>query len=329
MASPLPETGAATARGGRLTSTDEHVARARAHPRFGITDVSLVLMALIWGVNFSFVKYGTTVLDPLAYNAVRVALAAVALVLIAQLSTRLAGPVATGWPARRDAIALASLGTLGNGLYQIFFVEGVARTRAGDAALVIAASPAFIALIGRIRGSEHVRARGVTGIVLSVLGIGLVVIGGTEAGGVGTHRATLLGDLLVLAGCLCWSVYTVWLQPYTHRVGGLHLSALTMVGGMIPLLAVAAPAITRASWSNVPALAWGAIVYSGLGALVVAYLFWYRGVRVLGPTRTAMYSNLQPLFALIVAWLALGETPSVWQGAGAISIIGGLWLTRT
>jgi drug/metabolite transporter (DMT)-like permease len=82
-------------------------------------------------------------------------------------------------------------------------------------------------------------------------------------------------------------------------------------------------------WDRLPLLAWGSITYSGLFALVIAYLFWYHGVRVLGPTRTAMYSNLQPVFALAVAWLVLGESITPWQIAGAISIISGLLLTRS
>jgi drug/metabolite transporter (DMT)-like permease len=69
-------------------------------------------------------------------------------------------------------------------------------------------------------------------------------------------------------------------------------------------------------------------VYSGLGALVVAYLFWYRGVRILGPTRTAMYSNLQPALGVFLAWLMLGEAPTVWQIVGAAFIVSGLLLTR-
>ena len=71
------------------------------------------------------------------------------------------------------------------------------------------------------------------------------------------------------------------------------------------------------------------MLYSGLGALVLAYLFWYRGVRQLGPTRTAMYGNLQPVIALGVAWLSLGEVPTIFQAAGAVLILGGLVLTRS
>ena len=96
--------------------------------------------------------------------------------------------------------------------------------------------------------------------------------------------------LLVLAACLSWAAYTVLVKQYTERVDGIVLSALTMVGGAIPLALLASPSLAGVAWGPVGPAAWGAIAFSGLGALVIAYLFWYRGVRTLGPTRTAMYS---------------------------------------
>lgn len=284
-----------------------------------VTDASLVLMALIWGVNFSVVKYGTELLSPLAFNAARVLLAAVALSMVAFLPRAMR-------VSRRDIVGLLLLGVLGNGIYQIFFIEGVALTRAGDAALVISASPAFIALIGRIRGVERVGSRGAAGIALSILGIGFVVYSGTR---VAVHGASVAGDLLVLAGSLSWALYTVLLTPYTHRIDGITLSAYTMIGGAVLLELIALPELATLQWSAVSGSVWLAIVYSGLGALVIAYLFWYRGVRVIGPTRTAMYANLQPIFALIVAWAMLAERPTPWQGVGAVCIMSGLLLTRT
>lgn len=293
--------------------------RAHAQPGVWLTDASLVLMALIWGINFSVVKYGTTLVDPLAYNGVRVSLAALVLLVVIAIGR---SPL----PPMRVVLALVALGVLGNGIYQFFFVEGISRTRASDAALVIAATPAMIAIIGAVRGVERTTGRGILGIMLSIAGIGLVVMGTAE----GTSgQATMLGDLLVLVGSLCWAVYTVLLKPYTERVGGLQLSAFTMVGGAIPLLAVAWPGVRHTAWTSMPLLGWGAIFYSAVLALVVAYFFWYRGVRIIGPTRTAMYSNLQPVIAVLFAWAMLGETPTIWQGIGAVCIMGGLLLART
>ena len=291
---------------------------AIAPPRVTVTDLLLVLMALIWGVNIAVVKYGTLHLDPLAYNGVRVALAALALLAIAAM-------MRDRWPARRDVLALLLLGVLGNGLYQLLFIQGIAHTKAGNAALVLAATPAFVALFGWIRGTERIRPRGMAGIAISMLGIGLVVSGTAP---VGAGASTLLGDALVLAGCFCWAAFTVLLKPYTERVNAVQVAGITMSGGVIPLLVISAPAIAATAWDAVPVKAWAAIVFSGLGALVVAYLCWYRGVRVLGPTRTSMYGNLQPVVALIFAWVILHEVPTVMQGMGAASIITGLLMTR-
>lgn len=280
----------------------------------------LLGMALIWGINFSVVKYGTAVVDPLAFNGARMLLATAALGLVV-------GVMRPARITRHDLLALLALGVLGNGIYQYLFVQGIALTRAGNAALMLAATPAFVALIGRLRGVERTGARAMVGIALSVVGIGVIVFS-TSQGDSG-QTSSVTGDMLVLAGCLSWALYTVLLKPYTHRVDGVLLSAITMVSGTATLLLVAAPALLAAPWRALPAAGWGAVVYSGLGALVIAYLFWYRGVRVLGPTRASMYGNLQPVIAIFVAWLTLGETPTLFQGVGAVLILGGLFLTRS
>ena len=293
----------------------------RTVPGASLTDLLLVLMSFIWGINYSVVKFGTSMVAPLAYNAVRITMAAVALLLGLAWTRR-------AWPARRDLITLLVLGMIGNGVYQILFIEGVARSRAGDAALVLAASPAFIAILGRALGVERISTRGVVGIALSLAGMAFVVYG-REMTGEGGDTTTLLGNLLVLAGSLAWALYSVLLKPRTDHLDVVTISAFTMLGGAIVMLAVGAPAMARTDWRAVGPGVWGAMLYSGLFALVLAYLFWYRGVQVLGPTRTAMYSNLQPVIALGAAWAALGEVPTPWQAVGAGTIIAGVVLTRT
>jgi drug/metabolite transporter (DMT)-like permease len=289
-----------------------------SRPGFWLVDASLFLMALIWGVNFVVVKFATGILPPLAFNAVRVTLAAVTLMIIGALRE-------TPWPGRRKALALLGLGVLGNGIYQMFFVNGVSLTRAGDASLLIAATPAFIALISRVRGVERVAWKGWIGILLSIAGIGLV----SSAAAFAQSSAALRGDLLILGGALSWAFYTVLLKPYMNDVDGVKLSALTMIGGAICLDLYSWKAVVATPWTAAPPAAYGAMLFSGFGGLVIAYLLWYRGVRIIGPTRTAMFSNLQPIVAVLVAWVVLGELPTVWQGIGAASIMSGLVLARS
>ena len=215
---------------------------------------------------------------------------------------------------------------LGNGVYQLLFAVGVAHTRAGSAAIVLASAPVFIALLGRVLGIERIGVRGFVGVLLSIAGIALVILGGSAEP---TGGSTLYGNLIVLAGAVSWAVFTVLLEPYTHRVSLVDISAYTLVGGAVPLLIFSLPAMMATQWSSVQPLTWAAIAYSGIGSLVIAYLFWYRGVRMIGPTRTAIYSNLQPVIALLVSWMLISEVPTAWQGVGAGTIIAGVILTRS
>jgi drug/metabolite transporter (DMT)-like permease len=102
-----------------------------------------------------------------------------------------------------------------------------------------------------------------------------------------------------------------------------------MLGGALVSLLVAIPSIPTVPWANLPPAVWGAIGYSTIGAMVIAYLFWYQGVKTLGPTHTSMYSNMQPFLAMAFAWLTLGEAPTPWQVAGATFILFGLIIART
>jgi drug/metabolite transporter (DMT)-like permease len=295
------------------------IADSTAHPAFGVTDVLLFMMALIWGINFVVVKYATTVFNPVAFTGLRVGTAALFLLLLALARGRFSLP-------RRDVIRLLMFGVVGNGLYQLFFVHGVARTRAGNAALIVAAAPAFIALFARVRGLERVKRLTLFGIALSVLGVGLVIAGSARPA---NGEVTLLGSMLVFFGVLCWSVYTIMLQPYTKRIDVIRLSAITMVGGAVPLLIASSPALIATDWSVVGRGGWLALFYSSVISMGVGYFFWYRGLRVLGATRTAVYANLQPIIALAVAWAFLGEIPTIFQGVGAVTIVAGVFLTRT
>lgn len=283
-----------------------------------VTEALLLIMVVVWGVNFAVLKYGTTQFAPLAYNGIRMTVGALALLAVTFWSRE-------PHPIRADIRRLMMLGVLGHGMYQLFFILGLSRARAGTASLVVASSPAIIAIVGRLLGVERISRRAVMGIACSITGIAFVILGSAA-----THSedASVVGDLLILISVVCWSFYTHLMTPMLSRVSGLQITTWTVVGGTIPMLMFAMPDIVHVQWSQVGPLAWGAVFYSGLAAMGVANLFWFRGVRVIGPTRTAMFSNLQPIVAVLVSWPLLGEIPTMWQGVGAAGVLGGLLLTR-
>jgi drug/metabolite transporter (DMT)-like permease len=277
----------------------------------------LLAMSAIWGVNFAVMKYGLEAFTPLAFNALRVALATTALAAVAF------APGARR-PSSADARKLMALGLLGHAVYQFLFANGLNRTRAGTAALVISGTPALVAIMSRAFGYERVSRGAAAGIALSIAGIGLVVAGATAGGG----NDSLLGIVLIMSSSTCWAFYTMGLRPLSERVDGVQIAAWTLFGGAVPLIIAGIPSLLQTDFTRVTPAAWGSIAYSGLLAYVLAYIFWYRGVQILGPTRTSMYANLQPVMALAAAWIALGEVPTGWQFAGGACVITGLYLSR-
>jgi drug/metabolite transporter (DMT)-like permease len=186
--------------------------------------------------------------------------------------------------------------------------------------------PIYTALFSHLRGHERVRPRDVAGILMSTFGLVSVVMGSGAAVGFG---AGLGGDLLILFATICWSAYTVGNKPMVDRYGAITATAWTMAIGAVFIVALGVPAALRHDLATVPLAGWAAVVYSAIFALVLAFLFWYRGVEKLGSTRTATYSNFQPVIVLLIAWPLLHETPTLWQILGAGGIFTGIFLTRT
>ncbi|UCC72766.1 MAG: EamA family transporter [Gemmatimonadota bacterium] len=282
--------------------------------------MALAILIFIWASNFSVLKFALREMSPLAFNGVRFTLASILLWVTVKVGGRTTAIDRRYWPA------LIGLGFLGNTIYQILFIYGIDWTLAGNASLMLAATPIFTTLLSIAFRQERVASMAWTGVVISVVGIGLVVWGGTQA--VSFSATTVRGDLTVLAAAAAWSAYTVGSSPLVRRYGALSVTAVTMWIGGLGLLVVSVPSFLAQDWSAVRPVSWLALFYSGAFAIALAYFIWYYSIRQIGNTRTAVYSNFIPVVALVIAWLTLGETPTWLQMLGAGAIVGGTILVR-
>jgi drug/metabolite transporter (DMT)-like permease len=154
----------------------------------------------------------------------------------------------------------------------------------------------------------------------------LVVFGSGEA--LGLDGSSFRGDILIIGAALTWSLYTVGSRGMVQKYGPIPVTAWTLWIGCIGLVAIGIPSLAGLPLRNVPTMAWAGVAYSGILAIGLAYILWYRGVEKIGSSRTAAYANLTPVIALVVAWAWLGEAPRVLQIAGAAVILVGLYLAR-
>jgi drug/metabolite transporter (DMT)-like permease len=294
--------------------------------RFSRIDLLLLLIVSVWGVNFSVVKSAISgpaaPFTPTVFNALRFSVAAV---ILLGLLRRSGGERPA---SRRDWLAIFGLGLVGNTLYQFLFIVGLNYTSPASSALIVATTPVIVALIGATLRLERLSALAWLGIGLSFVGIALVVFG--TASGASTPQAAspLLGNLLVLGSTTTWSVYTILAAPLLRRYSATTVTSLSLSAGTLPLILIALPDLARLDWRAVPVAGWSAALFSGAFALATAYSVWNRGVKEIGGARTAVYSNLIPLVAAIVAWIARGDALTIFHLFGAAIVLTGINLTR-
>ena len=278
-------------------------------------------MVLIWGSNFSIVKVALRDFPELAFNAMRMAVGS-AVFVTAILLTADRAPARPAL-TRRDWIELFFLGAIGTFLYQLCFVAGVGRTSVGNSSLIIGISPVIIAVMSAIAGHERIKPMRWAGILIALFGLYVVVGHDIDLSG-----TTWRGDALMIAGVLCWSLFSVASQPILKRHSPLIVIGLAFsMGGALYIVATL-PILIGLNWRGVSAFSWLMMLVSALFSLNLSYWIWYTGLKKLGGSRTSVYSYLTPIVAIVVAALWLGEPISRNQIAGAAAIFAGLLITR-
>jgi drug/metabolite transporter (DMT)-like permease len=281
--------------------------------------VGLLLVVLFWGGNFTASKIALAEIPPLPFTAIRFAVGSAMLgLVILKREGRL-------HPPRGNFLRLLGLGLVGNTIYQVFFIHGLALTSATNSALILASMPTVVTVGAGLLGMEQVTRRGVLGLAVASAGVLLVVV--ARGGSLGGAH---LGDVLMLGSVVCWAIYTLGLR----RMGGIGLSPLEltawcMILGTPGLVLLGVPGLVALPWADISAAAWLALAYATLLSLVAAYVLWSLAVQALGPSRTALVSLLTPFVATTIATLMLGERPGPVHVAGGALIITGVLLART
>jgi drug/metabolite transporter (DMT)-like permease len=227
-------------------------------------------------------------------------------------------------PAPTALRRLVVLGVVGNTLYQLCFILGLAHTSATNSSLILATVPTVVAVVAGLLGLERITPRMWGGIALGTIGVVLVI----ATSGVEFSASTLRGDLLTVLAVLCWAGYTVGLRSLPPEFSPLRVTTVTTIAGMPGLVLAGLPGLLVMRWDAVPPSAWAALAYATVLSLVVAYLLWNRSVQTVGGTRTAIYMCVTPLVAVGAAWVILGEHARPLQAVGAALIIAGVLLTR-
>ncbi len=266
---------------------------------------------IVWGSTFIASKIMLRYYQPLAVMTARFAIAWVLLWLLYPKRVR---------TTPRDELCFLAMGASGAFCYYLCENYALTLTLASNVSIIVAAAPVLTALLAHFFTEEKLTRSVFYGFAVAFFGVALVVFNGTVI-----LKLNPLGDLIALAGALCWAVYSVVLHRSLGRFDALLMTRKMMFYALVmalPLLFITRTPLPLAPLARADVLF--CLVFLGVFGSALCYVFWSSATRRLGTVVTNNYIYINPFVTMVVAALVLHEKISVMGVAGAALIIVGV-----
>ncbi len=230
------------------------------------------------------------------------------------------------WPiVRRHWKPMLLLGAIGVGTHNALAYLGLNYTTATNGVILNSFIPVMIITLSWIFLRERLTARQSIGVAVSLAGVLTILSGGSLAALIAFRLNG--GDLLVILSMAMWSIYTICLR---WRPPGLHMLTFLFVLVVIGDLAVLPLFALEHAYGRHMAITTqniAALVAVALFSSVLAYIFWNRGVELVGASVAGLFLHLMPVFGVVLAWIFLDERLAPFHVAGIALILAGIFAT--
>ncbi len=276
---------------------------------------------LVWGASFIATKVALTEVSPVTVVWLRFAMGVAVLGAAVALRRQFA------LVSARELAAFAVLGLVGITFHQWLQSTALVTARASTSGWIVATTPIFMAVLGRVVLKERLGAARAAGIALAAAGVLLVVTRG-QPGELLRGRFGAPGDLLILASAPNWAVFSVLSRRALRIHPATRMMAYVMAFGWLftSLQLAAGPGLSEVS--RLDARGWAAIVFLGIACSGLAYIAWYDALQRMPASEAGALLYVEPLVAMAVAAAVLGERVTAATVLGGAVILLGVWLVN-
>jgi len=284
---------------------------------FGNAYLLLALASLCWSGNHLMGRAIAGHVPPLTISTLRWLLAAAVLYPFVRHHLR------RDWPRIRAQFGvLVYLSLIGGGVFGALQFVGLQLTTALNVSVMNSLAPLFMAAAGAAMFRDRLTRGQLAGIVISLVGV-LAIVSQLDAALL-THFTFNLGDLLILLNMLLWGVYSASLRwrPPIHPASFMFMFALISGVAMLPAFAFE---YSTGFVLQPTVLTFSAIVLVTLSSTIAAFMFWTRGLELIGPNRAGVFLHLIPIYSALLTGALLGEPLRSYHVVGFVLILAGVW----
>lgn len=268
----------------------------------------LIFVNVMWGLSFIFSKAALSEGMPVMTLAfIRYALTAA---MMLPLCLKMEGGVRLGkWWPRAFATTL-----LGITVYFFFEYSGLQRTTASAASLILALVPMLTLLFRVIFCRERISRMRWLAVALSLIGAYFVIV--TDSG---EGAGTLMGNLLMVCACLCWTGYILTTPKLMEACSSMRVSTWQAVAATITLAPLALA--EHSAWVPISFTAWVCIFLLAAICSALCYVLYNEAIRDVDSLSVSLTINLNPVAACIGGAIMLSEVLAPMQLFGGVLII--------
>lgn len=284
--------------------------------------IMLVAMC-IFGLNIPVNKfiYAAEALSPMAVTLLRMSFASVMFWLVSLF-------LPYEKVNKKDLLILLVGGLLGMALNQGCFGYGLSKTTPVDAGIIATSGPLFAMIIAAIVLKEPITKMKAGGVLVGAFGALILIYAGTQVASQSTNSASWQGNLTIMFAQLCYATYLVITRPLADKYSAITMMKWMFLFSAIALFPLGIKDVINAPLFNRPDQGqyFAALGFILFGATFVAYMLIPMAQRRIRPTTIAMYNNLQPLIASIVAISVGMDKFSIDKVIAALFIFGGVYM---
>lgn len=293
----------------------------------------LSFFTFMWGANFILAEVALREMAPISFSVARFLMGGLAMITLFYIHCYVYDeniPGGSDYRFRifphvtaRDWPLLLLISVTGATLAPWLGIEGLGMTHGARASLWLAAGPVFSTGIGSLFATEQLGRYGHVGVWLAV--VGTLVL---AAEGLGSGSGYWMGDLFLILALIMVVSEMHMVKPLAKKYGSIPIVAARTVLGGIFYTIIALPSLSGENWLTLGTWTWIAILVGGVIGVGVGQWVKVRALNTIGPTRVVLYGNLVPIAAIVIAFLALGTIPSVYELVAGVLIVVGSYFTQ-
>lgn len=286
--------------------------------RITLPTLALIMAMVLWSSSFIALKISFRAYDPMFVIFGRMLVASLCFLMVGK---RLANSLRY---RKGDYKLILFMAFCEPCLYFIFEAKAVENTTASQAGIITAMLPILVMIAAAFFLKETVSKKAWAGATIAVAGVLWLT---AESSPSSDAPNPVLGNFLEFLAMVCATGYTISLKALTDRYSPFFLTAIQALIGSVfyfPLLFFPTNVIPT-TFETGSAIA---IVYLGAVITLGAYGLYNYGIKYVPANKGAVYVNLIPVFSVILGWLILGETFTLYQFFAGILILSGVFLSQ-